>query len=65
MKRKEDHHKEEILHSFPFPVEKADELLAYCTAENKKISEIVYENEKTMRSEEEIPTNCFAFGIQC
>ena len=54
IKEIEDHHKEEILHTFPFPVEKADELLAFCAAENKKISEIVYENEKTMRSEEEI-----------
>lgn len=54
VKEQEDHQKEEILHTFPFPVEKADELLAFCLSENKKISEIVYENEKTMRSEEEI-----------
>jgi L-serine dehydratase len=54
VKEQEDHHKEAILHTFPFPTEKADELLAFCIAENKKISEIVYENEKTMRSEEEI-----------
>ena len=54
VKEKENHKKEAILHSFPFPIEKADELLAYCQAENKKISEIVYENEKTMRNEEEI-----------
>ena len=54
VKEKEDHHKEEILHTFPFPIEKADELLAFCAQENKKISEIVYENEKTMRSEQEI-----------
>ena len=54
VKEKEDHHKEEILHTFPFPIEKADELLAFCSAENKNISEIVYENEKTMRSEEAI-----------
>ena len=54
VKEKEDHHKEDSLHTFPFPVEKADELLAFCAQENKKISEIVYENEKTMRSEEEI-----------
>lgn len=54
VKEKEDHNKEEILHTFPFPIEKADELLTFCLSENKKISEIVYENEKTMRSEEEI-----------
>lgn len=40
--------------AFPFPIDKATELLDYCTKENKKISEIVYENEKSMRSEENI-----------
>jgi L-serine dehydratase len=45
---------EEIKCSFPFPIEKGVELLAYCNSENKKVSEIVYENEKSMRSEEEI-----------
>ncbi len=39
---------------FPFPIEKATELLAYCKAENKPISEIVLENEKSLRTEEEI-----------
>ncbi|CEN38826.1 L-serine ammonia-lyase [Capnocytophaga cynodegmi] len=39
---------------FPFPIEKATELLNYCHKEGKKISEIVYENEKSLRSEEEI-----------
>ncbi|MFJ1474089.1 L-serine ammonia-lyase [Capnocytophaga cynodegmi] len=39
---------------FPFPIEKATELLNYCHKESKKISEIVYENEKSLRSEEEI-----------
>lgn len=38
----------------PFPVEKADELLQYATSENKKISEIVTENEKVFRTDEEI-----------
>lgn len=45
---------ETIKCAFPFPVEKAHELLRYCEQEQKKISEIVYENEKSMRSEEEI-----------
>jgi len=45
---------EEIKCAFPFPVEKASELLEYCTKENKKVWEIVYENEKSMRSETEI-----------
>ena len=41
---------------FPYPIEKATELLAYCKAENKPISEIVLENEKSLRTEEEINT---------
>jgi L-serine dehydratase len=44
----------EIKCTFPYPIEKAAELLEYCKKENKKISEIVYENEKSMRSEEVI-----------
>jgi L-serine dehydratase len=44
----------EIKCAFPFPTDKAVDLLRYCTAENKKISEIVYENEKSMRSPEVI-----------
>lgn len=40
--------------AFPFPIQNAEELLKYCTTENKSISEIVYENEKSMRSEAEI-----------
>ncbi|MFV8347528.1 L-serine ammonia-lyase [Flavobacterium sp. ZB4P13] len=37
--------------AFPYPIEKAAELLDYCKKENKSISEIVYENEKSMRTE--------------
>jgi L-serine dehydratase len=44
----------EIKRTFPFPTDKAVDLLKYCTAENKKISEIVYENEKSMRTPEVI-----------
>jgi L-serine dehydratase len=40
--------------AFPFPVQNADDLLQYTIQENKSISEIVYENEKSMRSEAEI-----------
>ena len=40
--------------TFPYPIEKADELLNYCSETKKKISEIVFENEKTLRSETEI-----------
>lgn len=39
---------------FPYPVQKAKELLHYCHADNKSISEIVYENERSIRSEAEI-----------
>lgn len=45
---------EEIKCAFPFPIDKAAELLAYCHSQNKKVWEIVYENEKSMRSETEI-----------
>ncbi|HEY0046350.1 MAG TPA: L-serine ammonia-lyase [Flavobacterium sp.] len=44
--------KTEIKHTFPFPIDKADELLQYCNTQEKAIWEIVYENEKSMRSEE-------------
>lgn len=43
-----------IKKSFPFPIEKGIELLAYCKEQNKKVSEIVYENELSLRSDEEI-----------
>jgi L-serine dehydratase len=46
--------KMEIKGAFPFQVSNALDLLEYCTVENKKISEIVFENEKSMRSEEKI-----------
>lgn len=40
--------------AFPFLIQNADDLLQYTIQENKSISEIVYENEKSMRSEAEI-----------
>ncbi|MDQ6470739.1 L-serine ammonia-lyase [Flavobacterium sp. LHD-80] len=46
--------KEVIKCAFPFPIQNAVELLNYTISENKSISEIVYENEKSMRSEDEI-----------
>ncbi len=46
--------KTEIKRTFPFPIQNAEELLNYTIAENKSISEIVFENEKSMRSEAEI-----------
>jgi L-serine dehydratase len=44
--------KSEIKCAFPFPIQNAAELLNYTISQNKSISEIVYENEKSMRSEE-------------
>lgn len=46
--------KEEIKRSFPYPIDKADQLLAYCNLLGKNISEVVYENEKSIRNEAEI-----------
>jgi L-serine dehydratase len=40
--------------AFPFLIQNAEELLNYTISEKKSISEIVYENEKSMRSESEI-----------
>ena len=40
--------------AFPFPIQRADELLAYTISENKSISEIVYENEISMRTPENV-----------
>ncbi|MUH35243.1 L-serine ammonia-lyase [Zobellia amurskyensis] len=40
--------------SFPFPIQKGTELLAYCQKENKSISEIVLENELSLRSNADI-----------
>jgi len=55
VKEEEDtNSKLEIKCAFPFPIDKGVELLAFCHGEGKKVSEIVYENEKSMRSEEVI-----------
>ncbi|GHC58027.1 L-serine ammonia-lyase [Ulvibacter litoralis] len=52
--RKRAKKKVELFSHFPFPIEKGTELLAYCKAEGKSISEIVLENEKSICSEKEI-----------
>lgn len=44
----------EIFKTFPYPITKGTELLEYCNDLNKSISEIVSENEKSLRSEKEI-----------
>jgi L-serine dehydratase len=46
--------KQALKYAFPFIVTNAADLLQFATAENKSISEIVFENEKSMRSENEI-----------
>lgn len=44
----------EIKCAFPFPIQRADELLNYTIQENKNVSEIVYENEISMRTPENV-----------
>lgn len=39
---------------FPYPIQRAKELLEYCQKENKTISEIVLANEKNIRTDKEI-----------
>ncbi|WP_281321947.1 L-serine ammonia-lyase [Flavobacterium aestivum] len=46
--------KQVIKCAFPFPIQNAEELLNYTVKENMTISQIVYENEKSMRPEAEI-----------
>lgn len=52
----QDTTKHEIKCAFPYPITLASELLTYCQEQHRKISEIVYDNEKSMRSEDEIHT---------
>lgn len=52
--RKRSKIKQEQLKGFPYPIQSGKELLAYCKAENLKISELVLENEKSLNTEEEI-----------
>lgn len=44
----------EKFNEFPFSIVKAAELQIFCDQQNKKVSEIVLENEKTLRTEQEI-----------
>lgn len=57
--------KEELIHAkenkaifreFPYPVKTGKELLTFCHQEGKSISEIVWQNELSLRSEKEINT---------
>lgn len=46
--------KEELFHRFPHPVQTGEELLSHCRQHQQKISEIVWENEQSLRKDEEI-----------
>lgn len=52
------HAKENILllKQFPYPIKKGVELLDFCHSEQKSISQIVLENELSLRNEQEIDT---------
>ncbi len=54
--RKRKKKKIEAFREFPLPIQKATDLLTYCKTKNKKISEIVLENERSLQSDEEIDT---------
>ncbi|GMN09059.1 L-serine ammonia-lyase [Croceitalea sp. MTPC9] len=43
-----------VFKTFPFPVKSGAELLAFCEQEQKSISEIVLENERSLNSDDEI-----------
>lgn len=47
----------EVKCAFPYPIEKASELLEYCTVQNRNISEVVYDNEVSMRSAQSIDSD--------
>ena len=52
--RKNSKRNKEIFKTFPYPIKLGDELLAYCKQLNMSISDVVLENEKSIRSEEAI-----------
>ncbi|GMN04967.1 L-serine ammonia-lyase [Croceitalea sp. MTPC5] len=47
----------EVFKTFPFPIKTGAELLAYCAQENKRISELVFKNEQSLRTDAEIDTD--------
>lgn len=46
--------KEELFRQFPHPVKTGEELLAHCKTHKKSISEIVWENEQSLREDDDI-----------
>lgn len=53
-KEDEDVVNAEVTSVFPYLFNTSTELLEFCTQENKSISEIMFENEKSLRTEDEI-----------
>ena len=49
----------EIKCSFPYPIEKGTELLKFCKNLNMSISQVVLENEKSIRTEENIDNELY------
>jgi len=52
--RKNAKKNKEIFKTFPYPIAKGNELLKYCNELNKSISQVVLENEKSLRSDDNI-----------
>lgn len=53
-KRKNAKKNVKIRRAFPYPIDKGTELLNYCSTLNKSVSEVVLENEKSIRTEQDI-----------
>ncbi len=43
-----------VFHSFPYPIENGADLLGYCQQQGRSISEVVLENERSLRDDAEI-----------
>lgn len=54
--RKNAKKKQDKFEDFPFPVENANQLLAYCQQEGVRISSLVLQNERSLRSDTQINT---------
>ena len=56
VKEELEHAKEnrEVFNAFPYPIKTGTELLRYCASQQKTISQIVMENERSLRSPKEI-----------
>ena len=66
--RKRAKTKADLFQIFPYPIQTGEELLSVCERENKKISEIVLENERALRSSKEIDTglrNIWKTMLEC